>query len=61
MSSLKESYMQQLTLDDRIDFTMTNPPFYSSIEEVVESQAAKELDPFAVSSASTSFRTRAVY
>lgn len=35
-----------------VDFTMCNPPFYASQSEIDESLAAKELEPFAVRSAS---------
>ncbi|GAA6014564.1 hypothetical protein JCM10207_001646 [Rhodosporidiobolus poonsookiae] len=34
--------------EERIDFTMCNPPFYASEEEIASSLAAKELEPFAV-------------
>ncbi|GAA5827906.1 hypothetical protein JCM11251_007724 [Rhodosporidiobolus azoricus] len=33
---------------ERIDFTMCNPPFYASEDEISSSLTAKELDPFAV-------------
>ncbi|GAA6056848.1 hypothetical protein NBRC10513_002385 [Rhodotorula toruloides] len=32
---------------ERIDFTMSNPPFYDSHEEIAASLAKKELEPFA--------------
>ncbi|CEQ42685.1 SPOSA6832_04516 [Sporobolomyces salmonicolor] len=34
--------------EDSIDFTMCNPPFYASQDEIAASLAAKELEPFAV-------------
>jgi 23S rRNA A1618 N6-methylase RlmF len=33
----------------RLDFTMCNPPFYSSREEMIASAEAKERPPFSVS------------
>ncbi|GAA6037714.1 hypothetical protein JCM8097_002303 [Rhodosporidiobolus ruineniae] len=33
---------------ERIDFTMCNPPFYASEDEIASSLASKELEPFAV-------------
>ncbi|GAA5932418.1 hypothetical protein JCM1841_001381 [Sporobolomyces salmonicolor] len=33
---------------ETIDFTMCNPPFYASQDEIAASLAAKELEPFAV-------------
>ena len=37
-------------LHDRFHFTMCNPPFYSSMEEVAQSTEAKEFGPSAVNS-----------
>ena len=40
------SYSSQLR---RFDFTMCNPPFYASAEDIAHSAAAKEMGPNAVS------------
>ena len=39
--------------DERIDFVMCNPPFYTSMEEIELSARQKELEPFAVSNPSS--------
>ncbi|GAA5979297.1 hypothetical protein JCM11641_001986 [Rhodosporidiobolus odoratus] len=39
--------------EERIDFTMCNPPFYSSSTEISASLAAKKLEPFAVCTGSS--------
>lgn len=44
------------SLFDRFHFTMCNPPFYASMEEIAQSTEAKEYEPSAVISFSLNLK-----